>query len=445
MIARLFLLFMVVFYCTVMESQNAITYYETIKRKDSLTIHEGIICSTAQQILYKKEGETCALIELTKPVMVNQAEKEESWGFFQFPSVGKVEDGTLIVSWQMKADSHKSYGKPSDKEFTPMMSKDKGHTWKPQDKYYFVSYRGYNINMNNGSSLNIITPPAKDIHLFKKFPKSVEKKGNYSFFPIDSLPDELQGIYLNYMDKDRKSTLIHAKLFDPGALRYAIDDMMPIVWWGNIKQLSDESLIAGVYPAFYKDSLNNTMAGGVSFYHSSDNGYSWILTGKIPFRIDGIADKRGEKCFTEPAFEVLADSTFICIMRSGTTSPMYKTFSADLGKTWSVPEPFTPNGVMPRLLLLKNGVLVLASGRPGVQLRFSFDGTGKMWSDPIDMIPFMNTDGTYNCNVSCGYASIIEDGENSFYIVYSDFTTRNFLGQRRKSIWCRRVSVKRIV
>lgn len=53
------------------------------------------------------------------------------------------------------------------------------------------------------------------------------------------------------------------------------------------------------------------------------------------------------------------------------------------------PEPFTPNGVKPCLMTLGNGVVVLSSGHPGVQVRFNLDGKGHSWIDPIDMIPFM--------------------------------------------------------
>ena len=154
-------------------------------------------------------------------------------------------------------------------------------------------------------------------------------------------------------------------------------------------------------------------------------------------------DKRGDNEFDEPTFEVLPDSTFICVMRSGSTSPMYKTFSYDKGYSWTKPEPFTPNGVNPKLMRLGNNVLVLASGRPGVQLRFSLDGDGKTWTEPIEMLPFsyssFNKDMAFEA--TCGYANIIADGENSFYIVYSDFKTKNTKGEQRKAIMVRRVEV----
>lgn len=175
----------------------------------------------------------------------------------------------------------------------------------------------------------------------------------------------------------------------------------------------------------------------MSFYKSKDKGKNWKIVGKIPW----IEDKYNKRGYNEPAFELLKDSTLICIMRTGHDTPMYRTFSYDRGRTWTMPKPFTPNGVMPRLLLLKSGVLVLASGRPGIQVRFSLDGTGRTWTEPIEMIHFMRNKRSYIRDVSCGYASIIDDGDNSFYIVYSDFTTKDSSGSIRKSIWCRKITI----
>ena len=413
-----------------------------IETKPNLEIHEGYVSQKKETILVKKGKKTVAKVHLSEPVMVAQAEQEEKWGYYQFPNIGRADDGTLIVTWHMREDSHKAYG-TSGRKYTPMMSKDQGQTWKLVEKPYKAQCIGYNVFLKDGSVINVVTPKTKDINSYKYFPKAVAKKGNYSYYPIDSLPDDLQGIYLNYHDAKQKNKKIHARLDDPGALRYAIGDMMPIVWWGNIKQIADHSLIAGVYPAIYQDNIGQIMPSAVSFYQSKDKGATWKILSKIPFYNDGIAELRGDARFDEPAFEVLADSTFICVMRTGSVSPMYKSLSSDKGKTWTRPQPFTPNGVMPRLLLLKNGVLVLVSGRPGVQIRFSYDGSGRKWSEPIDMIPFMNHDGTFRRDVSCGYASIIGSGDNSFHIVYSDFTTMNSEGQIRKSIWFRRVVVNR--
>lgn len=421
-------------------AQKRIVYNEPARNADSLEINEGILSTKKQKIIYKKYGKRVATIELSKPVMVAQAEQEERWGFYQFPSIGKASDGTLIVKWHMQEDSHKTYGKIG-RRYTPMMSKDNGLSWEPQDKDYYAPAHGYNGFMRNGQLIQINTPQSKDIQYYKGFPKPVAIKGDRAYYTVSQLPEDLQGVYISIHGEGQKPQNIHASLNDPGLLRNSIGDLFPLVWWGEIKQLADQSLVAGIYPAVYLDNLGNVMPSSVSFYRSEDNGHSWDIVGRIPFCYDGIADVQGDKEYDEPTFEVLKDSTFICVMRTGSTSPMYKSFSYDRGKTWTKPLSFTPNGVNPKLRLLKNEVLVLASGRPGVQIRFSFDGTGNTWSEPIDMIPFMNKDDTYVRDVSCGYSSIIENDENSFFIVYSDFTTKNEQGQERKSIWFRKITV----
>ena len=100
--------------------------------KPDLSVREGRISGRKQRIKIKKNGKTVAVINLSKPELVAQTDREEKWGFFQFPNIGKSKDGTLVVSWHMREDSHNAYGKPG-RQYTPMMSKDNGKTWRPQD------------------------------------------------------------------------------------------------------------------------------------------------------------------------------------------------------------------------------------------------------------------------------------------------------------------------
>ena len=105
------------------------TVYEEKAGNDGvMSIHEGIFSNEAQRIKYKTEGKTRAIIELSAPVKVSQSDRKEAWGFYQFPSIAKADDGTLIVSWSMVNDSHESYGKKSDRPVGPMVSKDGGIT-----------------------------------------------------------------------------------------------------------------------------------------------------------------------------------------------------------------------------------------------------------------------------------------------------------------------------
>lgn len=144
--------------------------------------------------------------------------------------------------------------------------------------------------------------------------------------------------------------------------------------------------------------------------------------------------------FTEPAYEILADGTFICVNRTTDgigNGPMYISRSSDMGKTWSKPEIFMASGVLPRLLQLENGVTVMASGRPGVQLRFSNDGKGKLWTNAFEMMPWID----YKDQVSCGYTGLLATGPDRFLVVYSDFRFVTEEGTVRKAIKVREVIV----
>lgn len=422
---------------------NILTYNELSKNKDSLTIREGILSQHAQKIKYQRNGKTLAWIELSEPVLVAQAEQEEKWGYFQFPSIGRTLDGDLIVKWSMNEDSHKSYGKKSDRNNNIMISKDGGKTWIPQESNSHAVFEGYNVLMSNGNRLQVSTPTSKAVKMYKTIPNPIIKEGRYTYYRMKDLPYDLQGVYFTHTDVNNKNTILHSELNDSNLLRCSIDGSIPVVWWGNIKQLADETLLAGVYPARYIAEDGTIVKKGVAFYKSADEGKSWNLNSKILYENKDNLNYNDEGEFTEPTFEILSDSTLICVMRSGWTSPMYRSYSIDMGSTWTRPDPFTPNGVLPWLKLMKNGVLVLVSGRPGVQIRFSFDGTGYSWSDPIDMIPFMKKDGTFDSAVSCGYVSLLALDNESFLIAYSDFTTKDILRRPRKSIWCRKVTVKK--
>jgi hypothetical protein len=147
------------------------------------------------------------------------------------------------------------------------------------------------------------------------------------------------------------------------------------------------------------------------------------LQGRIPFPPDA------RDGFTEPAFTRLRDGSLYCVLRAtdGTgVGPMYRTRSTDGGRTWSKPAVMGPFGVMPRLLRLGNGMVVLSSGRPGVQLRISKSGLGDDWSEPVDVLP--PTSDKLDVD-SCGYTGLVALDRETFLID----------GRPRKTVLARRI------
>jgi hypothetical protein len=383
----------------------------------------------------RQPGNTTLKVRIGEPVVVAVASRPEKWGFFQFPNLARWEDGTLAAGWSMAADSIVSYGTGASGS---AISKDGGKTWtKPAGEKGVTG-----LLLPNGDRIQVLTPKAiKTSEL--RLPKpaggtgDTYSKAKQTLYRLSELPPEVQGVCLSRIAKGQtKAVSERAILDDPQALRYSLYDLFPIVWWGDLRVARDGSVVAGIYPGYrLRDDGSVDPKGGVFFYRSTDAGRSWKIHGRIPYQPDLATDLRGEERmgYTEPAFEILADGSFLCVARTTDgigNGPMYASRSQDMGRTWSRPEVIARSGVLPRLLRLGNGVIVLSSGRPGVQLRFCADGGGKMWTEPFELLSYAHEKE----QVSCGYTSLLATGPNRFLIIYSDFKYPTPAGEIRKAI-----------
>ena len=424
----------------------------TVELTPDLVIKEHYVSQKEETLKVLKDGESVAIIKLGEPIVIAQAEEECDWGWFQFPVLYYVEAGSMMVQWQMKPDNYTVYG--DNESNARLISKDNGITWISEDRDYYHK-DNMHVELADGNILQFIYCDSKDTKQYEGMPMSVNANpvSDRWFYKESELPEELRGVYFECWNKQTGNTsVIHSNLYDPGLLRYSYvkDDLMPILFNGDVKKLEDGSLVAGIYPGYYQNLNGEVLDCAISFYMSTDQGYNWERIGKIPFQTsagidpDSYVIKDGEG-FNEPTFEILGDGTFLCVMRTGFNTPMYKSLSNDKGRHWSVPEPFTSNGVNPNLLRLENNVLVLSSGRPGVQVRFNIDGDGTLWTEPIEMLPFMEEGGRYGNSPSrwptCGYTSLLPANEHTFYVVWSDFTRENKNGVPRKAIMFRKIEV----
>lgn len=406
----------------------------------------GIPCFGSETIDYRHSGKPSVKVRLGSPVTVAVAPEPMGWGFYQFPGITRWDDGTLFVSYSKAPDSIKSYGVGDSGS---MVSRDGGKTWSAPTSKHGIS----GLLLPNGDRMVVTTPKAIPISELK-LPKPVGTSSDtYSkvdqlLYRLHELPEELQTVRLNRMTKGSMEWKPEqAKLIDPLALRYSLHGLFPIVWWGDVRVAPDGSLIAGVYPGFMmKDDGTADPMDHTFFYRSTDNGHTWEIQGRILYQPDMKADPKGDKRmgFTEPAYEILADGSFVCVLRTTDgqgLGPMYYSRSTDMGKTWTKPKAFTENGVLPKLLRLENGVLVLSSGRPGVQVRFSTDGKGESWKEPFEMVRRDGNSASFGAD-SCGYTSLIATGPDTFIIAYSDFKHKTGNGPR-KAILIREIKVQK--
>lgn len=407
-------------------------------------ITPGIPVYDTALVTYKRGGALALKISFSEPVIVTMANEPQAWGNYQFPTLSKTIDGALVAKTHLSPDAVASYGKT---RYIYSYSHDKGKHWvvdaTPGTDVEDSIAEG--VLLKNGDRIKILTPPSiNESNL--QLPQPVAVKGTTKYYHLNQLPESRQGVFYARMKKgDNKWMPEKAALLDDEALRYSTKSEMPVVWWGDIKIAADGSLIAGIYPGYMVTNDGKTdLKSGIFFYRSTDDGRTWKIQGRIPYAYDKAVQPAGENFggFTEPSFEILADGSFLCVMRTtdNDNGPMYASRSNNLGISWTKPQTITPAGVLPRLLRLNNGVLVLSSGRPGVQLRFAMDGTGKTWTQPFEMLKY---DMIPNVDwfTSCGYTNIMPVGGDSFYLIYSDFFTMNTKGQMRKSIKFRKITV----
>jgi len=352
---------------------------------------------------------------------------EKRWGRWQFPSLEQGPGGKLLLFVHVEADSAASYGMARK----VYVSSDRGRTWK-EDPQAVAS--AYGLRLRNGEWLRtdtVAATPASEIALPEKVAERVSYRTPFQLYRMRELPVSLRQIFFQRFRQGAWNAE-HQTLDDPHALRYVTGGLMPQIWWGDMKAMRDGTLTALTYP-YYHDQ-QETPYTSVASYESRDAGKRWAKVGHILY---AEADRRRDG-FTEPALERLKDGSLFAVLRTtdgNGVGPMYRSWSRDLGRTWSAPEAFTDTGVLPRLLQLDNGVLVLSSGRPGVDLRFSRDG-GRTWTGPERLIPVPDPQKTQAD--SCGYTSLVPLGRDRFLIAYSWFTPPT--GQ--KSIYVREVRVR---
>lgn len=407
----------------------------------STPLREGITAYHESDFVYVKDNKKQFKIHFSEPVVVSVAEKTYGWGFFQFPSMFISDQGDIVASWNLSSDHAESYGKGGAGH---AISKDQGKTWQVVDS----APMGGGFKVGENEYIKVHTPVAISLTTLDiPKPLAVAKEAygrTFQFWKVEDLPGKLQGIYLNRRIGD-KWQLEQAQLIEKNLVRYSDDKLFPIVWWGDMKKLKDGTIVTGAYPGF--TNINGVVPpSDVPFYTSQDQGRTWKLIGRIPYTYDAKLDPKGGQRkalgFTEPTFEILKNGDYLSVLRTTDglgTSPMYYARSFDHGKTWTTAKAFTKNGVLPKLHQLSNGAIILASGRPGMQIRVALNEEGTSWSDPFEMLPYQ-VDGK-NIEASCSYPEILQLGKNKFLMIYSDFQYKNERGEIRKAIKVREVEV----
>jgi hypothetical protein len=421
---------------------------KNVREKQPLLLVDSLVPGTAvfnaTTVKYERVEKPVFTIQFSEPVVVSVASKPEKWGYFQFPTIDRNPDQSIHVRWRRNDDAMEAYGSHNYGEAIATKGSATFQIVAPSPAPFT------DLLLANGDRLTIHTPTpiaAEELQLPEPAGGSSDtySKSTTQYYRLSDLPEKARALYFDRLEKNGTEWKTeNAILTDPQAARHTLRGKLPIIWWGDLHMAKNKSIVAGIYPGFFiKPNGKADPLHHVFFYRSTDNGHSWNVQGRIFYKPDLAVDTKGEQRmgFTEPAYEVLPNGDMICVMRTTDgigNGPMYISRSTDNGVTWTSPAVMTASGVLPRLLQLENGVLVLSSGRPGVQLRFSNDGKGEVWSNAFELLPWID----YKDQVSCGYTCLLATGADRFLIVYSDFRYVNENGEVRKAIKVREVIVQ---
>lgn len=385
------------------------------------------------------EGGNAIVVTLGPEVVVARSNEEKHpWGVWQFPSIGRLSDGRLRVSFSQTVDSAaldtvRKHNPPGRYD-----SADGGRTWQP------ASGGGASggCRLANGTEIRLQAPPARDIPLnHLPPPAGLADHGYHGVYmmrdPLRMPPGAGQWQVTRRAPGSDQWERLPATLDDPdgGVLCFDPEGKEhAVVRWQILMQLvalPDNSALA----VFYNFRLNPDRAVRPKWesycLRSTDEGRTWRFHGTI-----ARDDNHPLAGFTEPYVALRKDGTLVAALRTecAKTGPLYAACSRDGGRTWAEPVHVHDFGVLPRLLPLENGVTVLSFGRPGVHLLFTRDGV--KWEGLTTLVAEEKRQTR-----TSGYTGLVAAGPDRFIIAYDQFDRPNEEGRPRKTILVREIQV----
>jgi hypothetical protein len=392
------------------------------------------------------------------------------FGNWTFPSIWRECDGRIAVSFNTHHDSALNYGLPGEVYF----STDNGRHWQcasQQDSILrdISSLCSKPIDIPGGQKIAVVPQRPYKTEEINLPERPLNNSGelhwpwqDYVYYRIGDFPTDVMAMKLLRRKPGQEKWATEKSYIDWPEWTVGADPrgIVPVPFFigGNILTAPDNSLLAMIENMQINKENRAISKYKIICLRSTNRGHTWQYWGETSLP-DLELDKETsvELCeltlsLYEPRSLFIESDNLICVARSSLTRTldhsMVLSRSADMGKSWSAPEKITPFGVYPQLLKLKNGVIVLSYGRPGVHLRFSTDN-GKTWGSPI------TTHGRKPEGLSlteyreirygdtCGYTGLLSTSPDEFLLVYADTSYHDEKDRLRKRIMVREIDVER--
>ncbi|NLL84855.1 MAG: exo-alpha-sialidase [Lentisphaerae bacterium] len=385
-------------------------------------------------------------VTIHDPVLVAcSAAGETRWGFHQFPALGRLPDGRMLIMYADAEDASETHGAAAP----CFVSDNEGASWEPINGGIKPTRPHYRISaVFDGEYL--VTPSLPYLDVVESgitLPEPVATGDTYGTvftYRLRDLPPAAQE-YFRYLPALRwrpgaavwEDTVVEYDTNGLLAWRRDNSRLLPRTFFERTLLRFKGELLYPDYRARYeRDDGSVASKGFTTLMVSTDNGRSFKRRGTVAM------DAADNDLMGEPQLSPTADGRLVCVIRrtDQTQKPMCITWSEDSGHTWTPPQRLFDFGVWPSVLLMGNGAMVLSYGRPGVHMAIDPNGTGATWAIREALIP---GDHEQKQRHSCGYTSLLPIDDDSFLIAYSDFLYKNNRGEPCKAILTRRVEVRR--
>jgi len=377
------------------------------------------------------------------PVVVDQGPtlEEVGWGPYQFPAIRRLDDGRIVVRYDIVNDSIEDYG--LEKGWS--VSENEGKSWRRVTAEELPRIKArFGTVLPSGKCIREITPRPYPID--EKLHAALQKKiGRKKFcIGIEEIPDGL-------FPKDKWPFAIagpdgcdeeefYSDLDFPGmTVRLTSSAIVQPFMFGMMRVAPDGSLWAAHYGVGRNpETLGYNSYHAVYYFRSTDEGRSFKLMSWIQYVPDTNEHKDAyiAEGFCEPDICFMPDGSMITLLRTGSDLPSYLARSTDGGHSWTKPVKFDKCGVLPMLLHLKCGVTLASYGRPGRYIRATTDPSGLEWEEPYMLDPPVFP------RRSCYYHEMLEIDERTAMLAYTDFHVKDSQGVERKSILVRTIHVE---
>lgn len=360
-------------------------------------------------------------LKLGEDILVFAPEMNElvsRWGVYAIPRMWRAANGELVIRVNGEADSA-----DTNTMFVLnnlyFVSLDNGETWRLEengeeiyDISVLVGIDSPYLTLENGEKCFLKSKqdckPIKNVKWKKEIYHPCGEAIVHSY-KYGDIPNECKGFYFGKIDKfsnisleeinfdfPERELLVNFKAESNGEFvdidEYVQPFIFKIPYMSSLNRLSNGTLVA--LSTGQNPNVNDRFCTEVYLVESTDNGKTWRKKATIATDIDtlpyGFGGDGGEVSLT-----VDSQDNLYCVMRMDLSiHPDFdKTkcwgcmFSAsfDKGETWSEPKEIADSSITPHIVTLKDDVLLVVYGRPGVHCKVSFD-KGNTWSDSYSII-----------------------------------------------------------